>query len=272
MENMNGNAVITEEEKSMQREMEGLQRDYRLCVQDMVQQQEHIIDKMMQLGMPYDEGWKRVVERSGEMTLWQEKQDFEKYVKQLDEKDLTPKQKFCAAMQYLGTQGAQQKMKRMAEERYKSRFKNFGQLNYKKSEILEKVAAKNGLAAAIFLYFSRKCDGYNRIVCPYSVLKKEFEVSEKSISRAITLLEEKKMITVYKTGTANEYILDNNLVWKSRPVQHDKCKFDINIIKERDKQREKRKEKGRETAAKKKAEKEMQKNEEGMAANEDEAV
>lgn len=243
MENMNGNAIITEEEKSVQKEMEGLQRDYRLCVQDMVQQQEHIIDQMMQLGMPFDVAWNRVVERSGEMTLWQESQDYERYMKQLDEKDLTPKQKFYAAMQYLGTQGAQQKMKRMAEERYKSRFKNFGQLNYKKSEILEKVAAKNGLAAAIFLYFSRKCDGYNRIVCPYSVLKKEFEASERSISRAITLLEEKKMITVYKTGTANEYVLDDDLVWKSRPAQHDKCKYDKNVIKERDKQRKKRKEK-----------------------------
>lgn len=271
MENINGNA-ITEEEKSMQREMEGLQRDYRWCVEDMVQRQEHIIDQMMQLGMPFDEGWSRVVERSAEMTLWQGKQDFEKYVKQLDEKDLTPKQKFYDAMQYLGAQGAQQKMKRMAEQRCKSRFRNFGQLNYTKSKVLEEVAAKNGLAAAIFLYFSRKSDGYNRVVCPYSALKKEFGASERSISRAITLLEEKKMITVYKTGTANEYVLDDNLVWKSRSAQHDKCKFDINIIKERDKQREKRKEKGRETAAKKKAEKEMQKNEEGMAANEDEAV
>lgn len=134
------------------------------------------------------------------------------------------------------------------------------------------MAVKNGLAAAIFLYFSRKSDGYNRIVCPYSALKKEFGASERSISRAITLLEEKEMITVYKTGTANEYVLDNNLIWKSRPAQHDKCKYDKNVIKERDKQREKRKEKGRETAAKKKAEKEMQKTEEGMAANEDEAV
>ena len=194
------------------------------------------------------------------------------YMDRLDEKDMTPEQKFYAAMQYLGTLDAQQKIKRMADDRRKSRFKNFGQLNYKKSKVLEEVAAKNGLSAAIFLYFSRKSDGYNRVVCPYSTLKKEFGASERSISRAITLLEEKKMITVYKTGTANEYVLDDNLIWKSRPAQHDKCRYDMNVIKERDKQRKKRKEKGKETAAKKKAQNEMQKTAESVAVNEGKTV
>ena len=84
---------------------------------------------------------------------------------------------------------------------------------------------------------------------------KKFGVSERSISRAISLLEENRLVTVYKSGLSNYYILNNDVTWKGDAWMHDYCEFNGQEINKRNEQRKIRSEKAKERAAIRKAEK-----------------
>ena len=172
-----------------------------------------ITEEIGRLGMTEEECWKAAMKGGiGEFTKGKEERDF---IKKLEESGKSPKEKFKALMQYLGTQAAIKGAEEAYRRRQKSTYTNWGQWNYKKTEGLEKVAAKNGLAAAIFLYMARKSDKYNKLTCPYKVFQEEFGVSERSVGRAVRLLEEGKLVTIYKSGTSNVYVLDDTVTWKS---------------------------------------------------------
>lgn len=266
MESSKENTMTKEEAKY--KEADEFISDEIGCIEAAVRKHQNILDQISALGVPEDEYWRKIVEDTGEKTSWAKTKEFKEYVKRLDEAGMETKQKLHSAIQYLTIEGAIKERKRMYAEREKSWFRNFGQFNYKMTQTLEQTAAENGLAAAIFLYFSRKSNGYNSIVCPYKRLQEEFKVSERTVSRAITLLEEKKLVTVYKNGTANEYVLNDNLTWKSRPAQHYKCRYNVEVIEKRNEKREKRKEKGKEAAARMKEKKKAEETEEADKAEE----
>lgn len=122
-------------------------------------------------------------------------------------------------------------------------YQNWGQWNYSRTKDFEKVAARSGLAAAIFMYMARKSDRYNKLICSYKVFQEEFGVSERSVGRAIRLLEENSLITIYKSGTSNVYVLDDKLTWKASGWRHEFCEFDSTVILARSEQRDERRKK-----------------------------
>ena len=146
----------------------------------------------------------------------------------------------------------------MEKEKNHSKFRNWGQWNYDKTEKFEKIAAKNGVAAAIFLYLARKSDKYNKVICSYKVLQEEFHISERTVGRAIQCLEENKLLTIYKTGSSNVYVLDNSITWKSDGWRNEYCEFDAKVIITRSEQRKERSEKMKEIMRQKKEEKERE--------------
>ena len=223
-------------------------------VQEIVQKRQHIIDGINALGMPPESYWKKIEEDTGKDSRWrQSKKDLEALNK-IKDSDKPPKEKLSDFLDYLVSSSSQKKMEEMKKRRTRSKFGNhWGAFNYQATVTLEKVAVKNGLAVAIFLYLARKSDTLNKATCSYKDMVKEFGVSQRSISRAISLLEENRLVTVYKTGLSNYYVVSDNVTWKTDSWKDIYCKFDGLEINKRNEQRKIRSEKAKERAAIRKA-------------------
>lgn len=130
------------------------------------------------------------------------------------------------------------KLSEIEEERRKreeklhknSPYNNWLQLNkdYYKAE--DWLMAKSPIAYRIFKFLINNMDGYNSVICSYSVLQEYFGVSKPTITRSIKLLKEKKYIDVYKSGTSNVYCVNKNIVWSSWGSNFKYAKFGANII------------------------------------------
>lgn len=204
---------------------------------------QNITEEIHKLGMTEEEYWKEAMKEGMKNGMDGNGKEERDYLKKLEESGKTPKEKLQAWMQYKSAQAVVDGMEEVYRRKKKSTYRNWGQWNYARTKGFEKVAAKNGLAAAIFLYMARKSDKYNKLICSYKVFQEEFDVSERSVGRAIRLLEENKLITIYKSGTSNVYVLDDNVTWKSEGWRHDYCEFDSKVILARSEQREEKRKK-----------------------------
>ena len=208
---------------------------------------QNIFEEIDKLGMTEDECWKEAMETGLGKDLQGKRdkraQENRQVLKNLMESGKEPKQKLQEWMRYLSGQAAMEGMKEVLQKKKNSTYRNWGQWNYNRTKDFEKVAAKNGLAAAIFMYMARKSDKYNKLTCPYKVFEEEFGVSGRSVGRAIRLLEENSLVTIYKSGPSNVYVLDDKVTWKSEGWRHDYCEFDSRVVKARSEQREERRKK-----------------------------
>lgn len=223
-------------------------------VQEIVQKRQHIIDEIKATGMSPESYWSKIAEDTGKDTKWRKSKKNSEFFDKLIASDKSPEEKLNSYLDHLISESVQEKMEELIKRRTKSKFGNdWAQYNYKATPSLEKVSVKNGLAGAIFLYFARKSDKYNKATCSYKDIMKEFGVSERSISRAISLLEENRLVTVYKTGLSNYYVVSNDVTWRSEAWRDRYCKFDGLEINKRNEQRKIRSEKAKERAAIRKA-------------------
>lgn len=213
---------------------------------------QYILDEMQRLGLSEEEYWNGIAKGELKKNKKQRDNDEYEYMRKLEESGKTAEEKMYAWLDYQSGKASAAARAEIEKEQSHSRFKNWGQWNYAKTEKFEQIAAKNGLAAGIFLYFARKSDKYNKVICSYKVLQEQFNVSERTIGRAIQCLEENGLITIYKTGTSNVYVLDNNITWKSDGWRNEYCEFDATVILARSEQRKERSAKMKERAKKKK--------------------
>ena len=250
----------TVEEKADKREAE-LFKQAEDCIMDglyevkeIVQKRQHIIDEMKAIGMSPESYWKKIEEDTGKDSRWRQSKNDLEALNKIKDSDKSPKEKLSDFLDYLVSSSSQKKIEEIRKRRTKSRFGNhWAQINLKRSDILINVAVKNGLAVAIFHYLAMKSDKYNKATCSYKDMMKELGVSKRSISRAISLLEENRLVTVYKSGSSNYYILNNDVIWKGEAWMHDYCEFNGQEIDKRNEQRKIRSEKAKERAAIKKA-------------------
>lgn len=219
----------------------------------------YILDEIKNLGLSEEEYWNGIVKGELKKDKKQRDDDEYEYMRKLEESGKSAEEKLYAWLDYQSGKASAAARAEREKEQSHSRFKNWGQWNYDKTEKFEKIAAKNGLAAAVFLYLARKSDKYNKVICSYKVLQEQFNVSERTVGRAIQCLEENGLITIYKTGTSNVYVLDNNITWKSNGWRNEYCEFDATVIMTRSEQRKQRCEKMKVVAEKRKEEKDKQK-------------
>lgn len=246
-----GNADVREDElfkKAEEYIMDGLYE-----AQEIIQKRQHILDEINAMGMSPESCWKKIAEDTGKDTRWRQSKADLDALNKIKDSDKPPKEKLSDFLDYLVSSSSQKKIDEIIKRKTKSKFGNhWGQYNYKSTVTLEKVAVKNGLAAAIFLYLARKSDKYNKATCSYKDMMTEFGVSERSISRAISLLEENRLVSVHKSGSSNYYIVSHYVTWKGEAWRYDCCEFDGQEINKRNEQRKIRSEKAKERAAKKK--------------------
>ena len=89
---------------------------------------------------------------------------------------------------------------------------------------------KNALAMQIYLFIADRMDGLNSLVCSYTFLAEYFQVSKSSVTRAVRVLREEKILYIMKSGSANVYILNPEIVWKSYGSNVRYCEFKSKVL------------------------------------------
>jgi hypothetical protein len=73
-------------------------------------------------------------------------------------------------------------------------------------------------------------DSYNAVMCSYRVFEEVLNLSKQTITRSIKILKDNGFIAIYKSGTSNVYIVNDNLAWSSWGNNKKYCKFPTNVI------------------------------------------
>lgn len=121
-------------------------------------------------------------------------------------------------------------LKKQQNQAKKSLFNDFAQLNLKNTEYLISLNKKNPNAMNILLFLIQHSNGLNKIICSQQVLMEYFSLSRSTISRCIADLKKNGFIFIAKSGTANVYIINDDLVWKSWGANDKYCEFPANVV------------------------------------------
>ena len=116
------------------------------------------------------------------------------------------------------------------ERKKKSRYSDFAQLNRRNIIHLIKASQVNPTALSVLLFFIEHMNKMNAIVCSYRVLQEQLELSESTIKRSIRYLKENGFIAIYKSGTSNVYVVNDDLVWTCEGNKAKYCQFPANVI------------------------------------------
>ena len=127
---------------------------------------------------------------------------------------------------------AQQKKKEQEElkQNRKSPFKNFYQINKKNSLYLRSCLKENPKALELLLFIFDHMDRYNAVVCSYKVFQEVLNASRQTASKCVKYLKEHGFIYVYRSGTSNVYVANDNLAWNSWGTNKKYCEFPANVV------------------------------------------
>lgn len=127
-----------------------------------------------------------------------------------------------------------EKMQQLEDEQRKrerkSIYQDFAQLNRKNIIHLIKASQVNPKALGVLLFFIEHCNKMNAIVCSYQVLQEQLGLSKPTVTRSIKYLKENGFIHVYKSGTSNVYVINDNLIWTNSGDKAKYCKFPAEVI------------------------------------------
>lgn len=110
-------------------------------------------------------------------------------------------------------------------------FGDYFQVSKENAIFIEKLASANPHALKILLFILRKMDRYNALVCSYKVFEEYFNISKRTVTRAISHLKKHGFIYVKKSGSSNVYyIVNSQLAWSSWTNNLKYCEFPANVI------------------------------------------
>lgn len=120
----------------------------------------------------------------------------------------------------------------------KSPFTNFYQVNKDSSNYLRSCLKENSRALELLLFIFDHMDKYNAVVCSYKVFQEALGVGQATVARAIKYLKDNGFLYVYKSGSSNVYVANNDLVWNSWGTNLEYCEFPANIVLSKSEQEE----------------------------------
>jgi Firmicute plasmid replication protein (RepL) len=107
---------------------------------------------------------------------------------------------------------------------------NFVQYNKKSLMVLAKITAKSGLAGAIYQFMTAQMKQDNKLLVSREALAEFFEVSKTGVSNAIKLLVDNKFLIVVKSGNANIYCLNADVVWSQSRDKKEFAEFSCQVF------------------------------------------
>ena len=116
------------------------------------------------------------------------------------------------------------------ENASKSPYSDWAQLNKKNVVHLIKASQENPTALSVLLFFIENMNKMNAIVASYAVIQEVLGMSKATVTRSIKYLKDKGFIAIYKSGSSNVYVINNNLVWTNYGNKIQYCKFPAEVI------------------------------------------
>lgn len=116
------------------------------------------------------------------------------------------------------------------ERKKKSPYDDFAQLNRRNVIHLIKAAQVNPTALSVLLFFIEHMNKMNAIICSYKVLQEQLGMSQATVARSIKYLKDTGFIHIYKSGSANVYVVNDNLVWTNSGDKVKYCQFPASVI------------------------------------------
>lgn len=129
-------------------------------------------------------------------------------------------------------QAEEARMIEQQKQEKKSAYTDFVQFNmegYINTELMLTLA-DNSAATKLFWFITKHMDGYNALIASYKVFEEALGMSIPTIARGIKVLKDKGMLHIKKSGSANVYMLNPDVVWKSWGNNRKYCEFPANIV------------------------------------------
>lgn len=120
--------------------------------------------------------------------------------------------------------------KKKEEQRKKSPYRNFLQVNkdaYKQEDWLMK---ESPAAYRLLRFIAQNMDNYNALICSYTVFSESLGYGRTTLSNAVKLLKDNNYLKIVKSGSANIYIINNELYWQSYGSNFSRCEFNAKIV------------------------------------------
>lgn len=110
---------------------------------------------------------------------------------------------------------AETKEAKKQRRRHTSAYKHFIQLNEEQLNNLRMLNKKSPAALNIWLFLIEHCDPLNVVACSSRVLEEALGYSRTTVYEGIKVLKECNIVGIQKMGTANVYLLNPDITWKS---------------------------------------------------------
>lgn len=120
-----------------------------------------------------------------------------------------------------------------AEQRrreHASAYKHFIQLNEEQLKNLRALNKKSSVALNIWLFLIEHCDYLNAVACSSRVLEEALGYSRTTVYEGVKILKECGIIGIRKMGTANVYLLNPDITWKSWSSNLQNAEFRANVL------------------------------------------
>lgn len=111
-----------------------------------------------------------------------------------------------------------------------SPFSHFYQGNKSNARFLRSCLRENPKACELLLFLCEHMDQYNAVMCSHMVFQEVLGISRTTAFRCVNYLKDHGFIHVYKSGTSNVYVANDNLVWNSWGNNRKYCEFPANIV------------------------------------------
>lgn len=80
---------------------------------------------------------------------------------------------------------------------------------------LARIGTRSASALAVLMFFFENMDDYNTLMVSQNVIAEELGKSRQTISKAVKILEDEKVIGVGKVGQANVYMVNQYVAWQN---------------------------------------------------------
>jgi len=111
-----------------------------------------------------------------------------------------------------------------------SPYLRWSQKNLEHTSKLTWLSLNHPVSMAIFVLFEDRMDKKNGVICSQKALAEMLNVSIRTIIRAISVLEEREFVRVYKTGKENIYAVNDDIVWKTSHNKRWMSRFQADVI------------------------------------------
>lgn len=120
-----------------------------------------------------------------------------------------------------------------------SPYNNFAQLNLRYGKEWRALMKESPIAAQILMLLIEHADKYNAVICSYKVLEEGLGYCRTTIYKAVKVLQDNNFIQIQRSGTANVYLINREVAWKSWGKNFQYAQFAAQVMISKSEQQEK---------------------------------